>query len=148
MKKTLASFLIGAAITFVAQADIIYPDGHVQQVEPFQVKKFSRAVIDVALSPIEIPKAVTDVGEEEGQELSLQPLAVGIPRGIYKMFLRLGDGAYDLATLGENNRRPWHVEPDNLGFRDLLPGYNNQFSWESLDSPATRMDDMDAPSWH
>ena len=147
MKKTFVTLFVYIALSFSLRADIIYPDGHAPKQEPFQLKKLSRGVANVFLAGFEVPKGITDTGLEEGT-FGVEQFTLGLPRGIHKMFLRFGSGLYDLTTVGENTPPLWHVEPAYMGPRDLIPGYNNQFIWETIDTPAYRNDTFDSPSWH
>lgn len=120
-----------------AAADIIYPDGKVANTEPYQLRKIARGLNNVVAAPFEIPKAIFDVGYDEGV-FSSQQLSVGGPRGVLKMFERVGSGSYDLFYWGDSDQNSLlHMEPEFLGVQDLIPGFNKQFSWETVDTPAS-----------
>ena len=151
MKKNYVTILTGMALCFSLRADIIYPDGHVQRDEPFQIKKLSVGVANVLTFGLELPKAIFETGFQEGT-FGFEQLTLGVPRGFYKAFQRLGSGLYDLATVGDQSQSLHHLEPTYLGFRDVIPGYNQQFNnwvnWETTDTPAFRLDTPDSTSWH
>ena len=156
MKKILVALFTVFAFNFSLRADIIFPDGHTPAedrgpIEPFVLKKLSRGLANTALAAFEVPKSVYDTGYQEGI-FGIQQFSLGLPRGFHKMFLRFGTGLNDLATVAEPSRPLWHVEPEYLGLRDIIPGFNSQFdgwgdNWETTDTPAFHMDTFDSPSW-
>ncbi len=119
-----------------ASADIIYPDGKVANTEPYQLRKIARGLNNIVTAPFEIPKAIFDAGSDEGV-LASEQIFMGGTRGPLKMFERVGSGVYDLFYWGENDQYSLlHMEPEFLGVQDLIPGFNKQFSWETIDTPA------------
>ena len=151
MKKIFVTIFAGMALGFSLHADIIYPDGHVQRQEPFQIKKLSGGVANVLTFGLELPKAVFETGFQEGI-FGIEQFTLGVPRGFYKAFQRLGSGLYDLATVGDQTQSLYHLEPAYLGIRDAIPGYNQQFNnwvdWETLDTPSFHLRTPDSTSWH
>ncbi len=121
-------------------ADIIYPDGHTPSPEPYEIRKLGRGINNLLTAPFEIPKAVFDIGAQEGV-LSPAQFSVGLIRGPVNMFLRWGQAANDLLYWHENAEKPMlHLEPPLLGPFDMIPGWPGQFSWETVDTPGFRMD--------
>jgi len=121
-------------------ADIIYPDGHAPSAEPFEIRKIGRGLNNLVMAPFEIPKAIFDIGREEGV-MSPQQFSVGLVRGPVNMFLRWGQAAHDLAYWKDDAETPLlHLEPTYLSPFDAVPGWQNQFSWETIDTPASRID--------
>ncbi|MBI4023971.1 MAG: hypothetical protein HY360_03265 [Verrucomicrobia bacterium] len=144
MKKILLSGFVLGALMSVAWADIIYPDGRrpyedLYMKEPFQLKKFSRGLMNVVMAPFEIPKAVFDIGRDQGITDSQQFSLGLITRGPVRTALRFGSGLYDLGTFFEHNKPLLHLEPEYMNIEDVLPGYNYQFDWETLDTPGSRV---------
>lgn len=147
--KTLQVFLLTLALTPLGVvADIIYPDGHTPSAEPFEIRKIGRGLNNLALAPFEIPKAIFDIGQEEGV-MSPQQFSVGLLRGPINMFLRWGQAAHDLAYWRDDAETPLlHLEPMYLSPFDAVPGWQNQFTWETIDTPASRMDTPKTSTLH
>lgn len=123
-----------------ALADIIYPDGHAPSAEPYEIRKLGRGLNNLLMAPFEIPKAVFDIGREEGV-LSPAQFSVGLIRGPVNMFLRWGQAGNELFYWHDNADKPLlHLEPMYLSPFDAIPGWQQQFSWETLDAGGYRMD--------
>ena len=137
MKKFLILTLISASLALPAFGDIIYPDGNAPSEEPYQIKKLMRGIGNIVLFAAEIPKAMFDTTQTEGV-LSTDQLTALVTRGPYNAFKRLYYGAYDIATLADEEHKdlPEHLTPETIGVRDLMPWYNTAFSWETIDTPA------------
>lgn len=135
--KNACIFIV--ALTFVVvsvRADIIYPDGKAPTSNPYEVNKLSRGLANIILAPIEIPRAIFRAGRDNGITSTQQTATGALTEGPYKMFLRIGSGVYDLGTLGQNDDALLHMEPDELSLFDVIPGYTDQFLWETIDTPA------------
>lgn len=147
MKSLYAALFVLVLSPLGAFADIIYPDGNVPSPEPYEIRKIGRGINNLVTAPIEIPKAVFDIGQQEGV-LSPAQFSVGLVRGPVNMFLRWGQAVNDIGYWHDNDEKPMlHLEPPFLGIFDLVPGGPSQFSWETLDTPAARMDTPKPPSW-
>ncbi|MDD2706761.1 MAG: hypothetical protein PHV34_02030 [Verrucomicrobiae bacterium] len=141
MKKLFLSIFTLALSCMLLPADIIYPDGHSPKAEPKQLRKIGHAINNIITAPFEIPKAMYDVGKEKGT-LSIEQVTQGlVVRGPAKMFQRLAAGVTDLFTFDMTEEKPlYHLEPESLDWGDLVPGYQDQFKWETVDTPAHHMD--------
>lgn len=147
MKNMHAALFVLVLLPLGAFADIIYPDGHAPSSEPYEIRKIGRGLNNLVTAPIEIPKAVFDIGQQEGV-LSPAQFSVGLVRGPVNMFLRWGQAANGLVYWGDNLEKPMlHLEPQYLGIFDAVPGWQSQFSWDTLDTAASRMDTPKTPSW-
>lgn len=147
--KNLPIFVVLFALAWLplgAFADIIYPDGHAPAAEPYEIRKIGRGLNNLALAPIEIPKAIFDIGQREGV-MSPQQFSVGLLRGPVNMFLRFGQAANDLLYWHENSEKPLlHLEPTYLSPFDAVPGWQTMYNWETVDTPAYRMDTPKTPT--
>ncbi len=134
MKKIflLVLFVFGAA--FSSRADIIYPDGTVPAVEPPMIKKVSRGITNTLFCCFELPKTFFDASRDEGV-LSLQPYSLVITRGVHKTWERFRGGLYDIGTAFSNNKALLHLEPETMGLNYIIPGYEDQFKWQTIDNP-------------
>ena len=126
-------FVLGT--TFSLQADIIYPDGTVPAVEPTTIKKLSRGITNTFLCFFELPKTFFDAGRDEGV-LSLQPYALVATRGVHKTWERFRGGLFDIATAFSDNKALLHLEPETMGFNHIIPGFEDQFKWQTIDTHA------------
>lgn len=140
MKSLHVALIALALVPLGAFADIIYPDGHAPAAEPYEIRKLGRGINNLVMAPIEIPKAVFDIGREEGV-MSPAQFSVGLLRGPVNMFLRWGQASHELLYWHDGDEKPLlHLEPMYLSPFDAVPGWQQQFSWENLDSPGYRMD--------
>ena len=142
MKKISLFVLIFSVLLFPARADIIYPDGTTgdSSVNPSGVSKaihkLSRGIANLVFAAVEIPRTVMDNAQDTGL-LDARPLTMGLfTLGPYRALQRMRSGAYDLATALDNDKTLVHLEPEFIGVQDMIPGYNQFFDWEMLDSPA------------
>jgi hypothetical protein len=145
--KSLHVFLFALALTPLgAFADIIYPDGHAPSAEPYEIRKIGRGLNNLVMAPFEIPKAIFDIGQQEGV-MSPQQFSVGLLRGPVNMFLRLGEAGNALCYWHDNSDKPLlHLEPMYLSPFDVVPGWQSMFSWDTIDTPAFRMDTPKTPT--
>ncbi len=139
MKKfCILVLLCVSAPVFSSRADIIYPDGSKPWIEPYTVKKLSRGFLNTTTFVFEIPKTIFEITQENGV-LSMGQSLDSLIRGPYKAMLRLSSGLYDLGTAFEHDKPLLHLEPEILDIiGDIMPGYNYQFHWQTIDTPAAR----------
>ena len=141
MKKIILLALTITGFTLSSKADIIYPDGSKPDggttgSESYVIKKLSRGIANIITCGFEIPKAIWETTSDE-VSTSMAPYSLGLAtRGPYRALRRLSSGLYDLGTVFENGKPLLHLESEYLGIGDLLPGYNTQFDWETINTPA------------
>jgi putative exosortase-associated protein (TIGR04073 family) len=142
MKKTSLFILIFSILLLPSHADIIYPDGTTGDMSinpsgvPKAMHKLARGIGNIAFSLVEIPRTVFDSTYDTGV-FDLRPFTSGLfTLGPYRVVQRLRSGVYDIATALDNDKTLVHLEPEFIGFADMLPGYNQQFEWDSISSPA------------
>lgn len=139
MKQISVFVVIFSLFLIPSRSDIIYPDGHVGDSSlnfsgvPKSIKKFSRGLSNVAFAAFEIPHSIWDTSSDSGV-LDPRPITQGILLGASRAIQRLKSGVYDLATALENDSTLIHLDPEFIGVQDMIPGYNEQFGWESLRS--------------
>jgi putative exosortase-associated protein (TIGR04073 family) len=138
MKKILSSLTVLVTTIFIAQADIIYPDGTKPMPEPYALKKLSRGIANLLTFPLEIPKAAYDAGNNYGIT-DIRQFSDALTVGPYKALRRAGAGVYDFATFLDEEKLPkYRIDPEFLSPADLIPGYTTQFDWDSVDGPGSR----------
>ena len=133
MKKIFILTLFIFSATFSLQADIIYPDGTVPAAEPASIKKISRGITNMLFCYFELPKTFFDATRDEGV-LSLQPYSLVLTRGVHKTWQRFRGGVYDIETAFSDNKALLHLEPETLGFNHIIPGLEDQFKWQTIDT--------------
>jgi len=138
MKKLTVLLFSMFCFVFGSRADIIYPDGHVSQPTPRWVTKLSRGISNFFFAPMEVPKTLFDATEKYGV-LNTRSFTEGVIDGFHNAGMRLLHGAHDMATFHEDTKQMYHLEPEYLNLMDAVPGYINQFEWETIDSPAFRL---------
>ena len=148
MKKILIIFSFALVTGFSSYGDIIYPDGSTPEIEPYTVKKFSRGLTNTFLAIFEIPKCFFETTKQEGVFDTRQITQGLMSRGPYRAFQRFRSGLYDLGTAFSHNKPGLvfasdgdgpapHLEPEYIGVEDIIPGWNDQFYWDTLNTPAT-----------
>ena len=149
MKKLIASVLFSSVVAVIGFGDIIYPDGKTRMEEPYQVRKLGRGINNVVTAPFEIPKAVFDMGYNEGIDNPQQFSVGAIVRGPLNAVHRFQSGLHDMFYWGENDKDAlFHMEPAQLSPLDLVPGYSKQFNWETIDTSALKSDNIPlSSSW-
>lgn len=149
MKMPMLCSLIVAALALPTMADIIYPDGHAPAPEPYQIRKIGRGISNIVLAPLEIPKAVFDIGRDEGV-LASQQFGIGaFTRGPYNAGIRLSQGVYETFFWQPGNEKTLHhLAPEQLKLTDVIPGFESQFDWESIDTAAHTFQSTPLSSWH
>lgn len=142
MKKLSIFVFIFSILLLPSQADIIYPDGTTgdPSLNPSGVSKtihkLSRGIANIVLAAVEVPRTVFDNAYDTGL-FDVRPFTTGLfTLGPYRAVQRLRSGIYDVSTALDNDKTLVHLEPEFLGFHDMIPGYNQQFDWDSIDTPA------------
>jgi putative exosortase-associated protein (TIGR04073 family) len=139
MKKILSSFAILLTTFVMVQADIVYPDGTKPMPAPYALKKFSRGLANILTFPIELPKAAWDAQAKYGIT-DFRQITDMLSVGSYKALRRAGAGVYDFATFLDEDKLPkYNIDPEFLNAGDIFPAYNYQFDWETIDTPASRV---------
>jgi hypothetical protein len=144
MKKLLALTILFCVASLPVLADIIYPDGYkpTQNAEPAYLKKLARGWNNILTSPIEVPKSALDMSYEYGS-WNFEAWTYGlIVRGPFLMWRRLSAGIIDAATFNNDSvpAKRFHLNPEYLDVLDVVPGGHQQFQWETIDTPAFRLD--------
>ena len=131
MKRLMPFVLTFVCLVLSSNADIIYPDGHRPEPEDPAWRKLTDGFANIIAAPIELVKAAIDAGRDYGI-LDFRQITSPIFEGSGRMFKRLLTGVDSIFTAGDDTPPLYHLDPDVLNLGHIIPGYMDQFPWESV----------------